>query len=77
MRQYHFTIMFDEEKNRWSIDIDTEESAFPSGTIYNTESEEWEYGYAKEGNFTGQEQEITEQLSQMLDQLNLRLTTGE
>lgn len=67
MRQYHFAIMFDEETNRWDIDIDTEESAFPNGTIYNTETREWEYGYAGDGKFTGREEEILQRLSKLLD----------
>jgi hypothetical protein len=67
MRQYHFAIMFDEETNRWDIDIDTEESAFPNGTIYNTETKEWEYGYAGDDKFTGREEEILQRLSKLLD----------
>lgn len=74
-RQYHFAIMFDEETNRWSIDIDTEERAFPEGTILD-ENEGWLYGYAGDGNFVGMEQELTEQLSQQLDKWNLGLKTG-
>ena len=77
MRQYHFAIMFDEETNRWDIDIDTEESAFPNGTIYNTETKEWEYGYAGEGKFVGREDEITQELSKLLDKCNLLIKTGE
>ena len=77
MRQYHYAIMFDEETNRWDIDIDTEESVFANGTIYNTETREWEYGYAGDGEFTGREQELSEELSKLLDDWNLRLKTGE
>ena len=76
MRQYHYAIMFDETTNRWDIDIAAEETAFPEGTIYNEDTKEWEYGYAGDGQFVGQEQEIMEQLSQQLDKWNSLLKTG-
>ena len=69
-RQYHYAIMFDEETNRWNIDIDTEERVFNEGSIYNTETHEWEYGYAGDGEFIGREEEITEALSNFLDKQN-------
>jgi len=74
---YHYVIMFDEESNHWSLDIEGEETAFPNGTIYNNQTRGWEYGYVGDGNFTGKEQELTEKLSQELDSWNLSLKTGE
>ena len=77
-RRYHYAIMFDEETNRWDIDIDTEEQVFNEGSIYNTETREWEYGYAGDGEFIGREEEITEALSNFLDKQNeLLLKTGD
>lgn len=76
MKRYHYVVMFDENTNHWSVDIDTEDSAFPNGTIYDEETKCWEYGYAGDGQFIGQEQELTEQLSQQLDKWNLLLKTG-
>lgn len=77
-RRYHYAVMFDEETNRWSIDIDTEERVFNEGSIYNTETREWEYGYAGDGNFIGKEQGLTEAISQFLDKQNeLWLKSGE
>jgi len=73
-KTYHYVVMFDEETNRWSIDIDGEESAFPNGTIYD-DNEGWVYGYAGDGNFVGNEQELSEQLSETLDKWNLLLKT--
>jgi hypothetical protein len=68
VREYHFAILYDGEE--WQIDTDTEESAFPNGTIYNTETKQWEYGYLGEGKFTDGELETSQQISNMLDQLN-------
>lgn len=77
-RQYHFVVMFDEETNRWTLDYDTEESAFPNGTIYNQATREWEYGYGGDGIFIGNEQEVAESLSELLDLNNTSLLkTGE
>ena len=75
-KTYHYIIMFDEETNSWSEDVDGEELAFPNGTIFD-DNEGWVYGYAGDGNFVGKEQELTEQLSQTLDKWNSLLKTGE
>jgi hypothetical protein len=69
--------MFDEKTNRWNIDIDTEEQVFNEGSIYNTETREWEYGYAGDGEFIGREEEITEALSKFLDKQNELLLKTE
>jgi hypothetical protein len=76
-RQYHFVIMFDDETKEWDFDIDGEEIAFSSGTIYNDETKSWEYGYAGNGNFVGMEDELATQLTKQLDKWNLSLKTGE
>jgi len=76
-RRYHYAIVFDEETNRWNIDIDTEEQVFNKGSIYNTETREWEYGYAGDGEFIGREEEITEALSNFLDKQNELLLKTE
>jgi hypothetical protein len=76
-RQHHYAIMFDEATNRWSIDIDTEEKVFYEGSIYNTATRKWEYGYAGDGNFIGREQELTEAISEFLDKQNELLLKTE
>lgn len=76
-KRYHYAIVFDEGKNRWDIDIDTEESAFPNGTIFDWDTGDWQYGYAGDGNFVGMEQELTQKLGRTLDKWNLQLKTGE
>lgn len=77
MRRYHYAIVFDEATNSWDIDIDTEESIFPDGTIYNSENREWEYGYAGEGEFTGREEELSNGLQELLNEWNLRLRASQ
>lgn len=69
MIQYHYVVMFDEE-NGWSIDPWTEESKFPDGTIYDTDTDSWEFGYQGEGIFFNRECDITSQLTIALNKLN-------
>jgi hypothetical protein len=68
MNQYHYVVVFDEQEG-WRICSWTEESKFPDGTIYNTETGAWESGYQGEGIFFDRECEITSQLTIALDKL--------
>lgn len=68
-KEHHYVIVYREDTG-WEIDIDTEESAFPDGTIFNTETKEWEYGYLGEGEYNKDEQAITWQLSKAIAQMN-------
>ena len=76
-RRYHFVIVFDEETKEWDIDIDGEEILFPNGSIFNSETMSYEYGYAGDGKFTGLEEQLSEQVSEQMDNWNLLLKTGE
>ena len=76
-RRYHFIVMFDDDTKEWDFDIDSEEIAFSSGTIYNNKTKGWEYGYAGNGKYVGMEYKLSTQLSQQLDKWNLLLKTGE
>lgn len=40
-RQFHFVLVYDEADNKWDVDIDNEERAFPYGTIFDTYTDEW------------------------------------
>ena len=68
-KEYHYAISYSQDTG-WIINIDVEESAFPNGTIYNTLTEEWEYGYLGEGEYDANERDVTDQLSKALRQLN-------
>jgi phage terminase large subunit-like protein len=74
--QYHFVVIFDEDDGGWRIDVDTEEVAFPDGTIYNNKTREWEFAETRKGYSTPEEQ-LAEQLNKTLDDLNFQLKTGE
>ena len=65
MKEYHYIVKYNSEDG-WSIDADTESANFPNGTIYNTKTEQWEFGYLGDGKFNGQEDELATQLSRKL-----------
>ena len=69
MNQYHYVVVFDEQKG-WHIEPEVEQDVFPNGTIYNTDTESWEYGYQGDGIFFDSELELTSQLTIALDKLN-------
>lgn len=68
-KEYHYIVKWTEERG-WEIDPDTESSNFPEGTIYDSE-EGWQFGYLGDGQFNGNEEQLTEELTDMLDQNNV------
>ena len=74
-RRYHFIVVFDDDTKQWDFDIDGEEIAFSNGTIYNDKTNGWEYGQSGNGKYVGMEDKLSTQLTQQLDEWNLRLKT--
>ena len=68
-KEYTYVIVYKEGEG-WQIDYESEEQFFPNGTIYNSDTTEWEHGYLGSGQFNGREEEITESLSAALEQMN-------
>jgi hypothetical protein len=68
-KEHHYVIVYREETG-WEIDTDSEEARFPDGTIFNTETNEWEYGYLGDGEYNKDEKAITWQLSKAIGQMN-------
>ena len=68
-KEYHYIVRYS-EANGWKIDADTESANFPEGTIYNTVTEQWEFGYLGDGKYNGQEDELCSQLSVKLADMN-------
>jgi hypothetical protein len=67
-KQFSYAIYFDGTK--WQLDIDTEEQAFPNGTVYDTETKSWDYAYQGDGKFIEGAQEADKQLQDMLNKMN-------
>jgi hypothetical protein len=44
-RQYHYVVVWNVEKGRFEIDIETMDSNFPNGEIWNEDAQEWESRY--------------------------------
>ena len=74
-KEYHFIVKYSEQEG-WSLDTDTEEALFDNGTIYDTETDRWEYGYLGEGEFNGQEDELASLLHLKLNLMNKPIKKG-
>ena len=68
-KEYTYVIVYKEGEG-WEIDYESEEQFFPNGTIYNTETTQWEHGYLGDGEFNADEKAVTEQLCKALDTMN-------
>ena len=68
-KEYTYVIVYKEGEG-WEIDTESEEQFFPNGTIYDTNTREWEYGYLGDGEFNADEKAVTEQLCKALDTMN-------
>lgn len=69
-KKYAYVLSYDDEVGKWDLDIDLEEQRFKYGTIYNNETEKWEYAYIGEGKFNADEEKRTGQISLALKYLN-------
>lgn len=49
-KQYHYVVMYDNESNSFSIEWDTTQIMLEEnqGTIFDTDTQEWEAGYDDE-----------------------------
>lgn len=70
MKEHHYVVSWS-EKSGWSINVDLEELAFPSGSIFDHETNEWEYAYKGDGEYVDNEQELSEQLIDILETHNI------
>jgi hypothetical protein len=70
MAKEHIYVISYTKDDGWKINTELEEECFSNGTIFDTETNEWEYGYLGDGEFHEDEQEITAQLSKALRQMN-------
>jgi hypothetical protein len=64
-KEYHYVVKWSDE-NGWQIDPDSEEARFPDGTIYDSE-QGWQFAYLGDGEYTGDEQELTDTLTDILE----------
>lgn len=65
--QHHYVIRFDVDTKTWLWDVETEEIAFPDGTLYDTEIERWVFPYIFDRDeLMPNVHEITEQLKKFL-----------
>jgi hypothetical protein len=75
MKEHIFIIKYTNE-NGWEWDVDTEVSRFDDGTIYDTETQEWKPAHLGEGEYVDNDDEVSEQLSSMLQIANESMGKG-
>ena len=66
MKEHHYVVSWN-EKSGWSVGAEMEEGAFPNGTIYDHDTDEWDYAYKGNQQWEENEQELTEELQGILD----------
>ena len=68
MKEHLFIIKYTNE-NGWEWDVDTEAVRLDDGTIYDTETQQWEPAYL-DGEYADNDDEIGEKLGAMLQIAN-------
>jgi hypothetical protein len=66
--EHTFVIKYSNEGG-WEWDVDTEAARFDDGTIYDTETQQWEPAYL-DGEYADNDDEIGEQLASILHLAN-------
>jgi hypothetical protein len=69
MIEHTFVIKYSNEGG-WEWDVDTEAAHFTDGTIYNTDTQEWQPAHKGEGEYVDNDDEIGEQLASILQIAN-------
>ena len=54
MKEHHYVVSWS-EKSGWTVGVEMEEGAFPNGTIFDHETNEWSYAYKGEGEWEEKE----------------------
>ena len=74
--KHYFSLSFDAETNTWDWDTDQEEVAFPDGTVYNSETNEWTIAYLGDGEYIDNEDEVSSQMYCHIRLMNQELLQG-
>lgn len=70
MKKYAYVLSYDDENQKWDLDIDLEEQRFKYGTVYNHDLRQWEQAYLGDEEYNGDEQLRTGQITKALEYLN-------
>ena len=69
MIEHTFVLKYSNERG-WEWDVDTEADHFTDGTIYDTDTQEWQPAHKGEGEYVDNDDEISEQLAAILQLAN-------
>jgi len=69
-KEHHYIIAYNASEGYWYHDVDSEEVKFPTGTIYDNLTDEWEYAYKGDGEYADHEEGLSAMITKVLNQLN-------
>lgn len=69
-KEHHYILAYNVSDGYWYHDTDSEEVKFPSGTIYDHITDEWDYAYIGDGEYADHEEILSSQINKALRQLN-------
>ena len=69
MIEHHFIITYSKERG-WEWDTETEAVHYQEGTVWSSDSGEWQSGYLGEGEYLDDDDLVGEQLSAILEVAN-------
>lgn len=67
---HHFIVSYNTARKEWELDVEAEEIKYPDGTIYDYDNDEWKRDYSGDGEFYPEAEQLTEQISKAINQLN-------
>ena len=70
MSEYHFIVKFDSKTTEWSWDVDTEQTKFDDGTIWDADAQEWRFDYKGDGEYDAVAETINDYFPQAIELLN-------
>jgi hypothetical protein len=70
MAIHHYIISYNTDRNEWELDAEAEAAMFPNGTILDMEEMLWHLDYSGDGEFYPQAEQLTEQITKAIKQLN-------
>jgi len=72
MTLHHYVVTFNSETNEWLLDDDTLTARFPDGTVYDYDTDQWNYEYLGDGKYYPMSEQISETITNVVNNLNVK-----
>lgn len=69
-KTHYFIVSYNTERKEWELDTEAEETYFPDGTVLDLDEAQWFRDYSGDGEFYPEAEQLTEQISKAINQLN-------